>query len=249
LWLSNSARYESGSAIRGGIPLCWPWFGAFADDTKMPQHGFARTSMFEVVATDADDTQARIVLRKIGPSPAPLRQDNLHLEFELRLSDSLWMEIRSINRGPSTVAVGAALHSYFAVTDTRNVRIDELTGLAFKDKTQGFAQRLQAKDLVVSGEVDRIYLNPPARITLRETDSKRRIAIDAWGHTDLVVWNPGPEVAMAMSDFDSERYASMICIEPANALDNVSQLASGQQHRLGQNIRCEITQESMPCAR
>ena len=246
LWLSNSAKFKPGAAIRGGIPVCWPWFGACTSDAQMPQHGFARTSPFEVISTDANATETRIVLRRTGPSPAPQWDDKLHLEFEVRLSDSLWMELRSVNQGASPVPVGAALHSYFSVTNAAEARIDELTGLEFKDKTQGFARQLQAEELVVSGEVDRVYLHPPARVTLREPGSKPPLAINAWGHTDLVVWNPGPEVAAAMGDFDSDRYASMICIEPANALDNITQLAPGQEHRLGQAIAPIIDQDLSP---
>lgn len=239
LWLSNNARFEPGAAIRGGIPICWPWFAQFgrnAPSTDTPMHGFARNSTFEVIATSADTDCASVVLRRHAPSaPAPWN-DGLQLDVEIRLSDTLWMEVRTTNQGDSTVPIGAALHSYFAVSEVGNARIPELTGVEYLDKTRDYARTLQADDLVVAGEIDRIFLFSPEHVTLRDTRAHHRIVIRPWGHTDVVVWNPGPEVAAGMADVTLDGYAQMICIEPANALDNITRLEPGQQHKLGQII-------------
>ena len=142
----------------------------------MPQHGFARTSSSKIVASNADNAEKSLVLRWVGRSPSSIWNDGLHLDFELRrLGDSLWMELHTANEGSTPVPVGAALHTYFSVTDAHGVRIDELKGLTFKDKTRAFEQRVQSEELVVSGEVDRVYLPSPRSHVARDRVRSRGI--------------------------------------------------------------------------
>jgi D-hexose-6-phosphate mutarotase len=236
LWVSQSARFARGVAIRGGIPLCWPWFGASLDDDTWPQHGFARTSRFRLVARHSDEQQASVVLALAGPAPMPEWQGAASLEVEIRLSGSLWMELRTTNTSDRDLLLGAGLHSYFAVGDWRHIAVPAVTGLTYRDKTAGFAPRIQTDPLAIDGEVDRVYLQPPRAVELIDPGASRNVAIEAWGNTDLVIWNPGPSVAAAMSDFDNDGYRRMVCIEPAIALDNRLRLAPGETTAIGQTI-------------
>jgi len=236
LWLSQSSKFEQGQPIRGGIPICWPWFGAPAQSTQGPQHGFARISEFDVVATNADANCTQIILQMRPAEPFPEWQGKVRLEVEVRLSGQLWIELRTKNIGTDAREVGAALHTYFSVSNVLDASISELTGLDYKDKVQNFSQHRQTQDLVVDSEVDRIYLEPPTTVHLLDPLAARSIAIQAWGNTDLVVWNPGKHKAAEMPDFDDDGYNSMLCIEPANALDNTIFLEPGQVHSLGKTI-------------
>ncbi len=235
LWMSETSSFESGKAIRGGIPVCWPWFGVYDAEGSRPQHGFARTSMFQVVSTSASDTESRVLMRLAQSSPFPDWPPTIGLEFEVRLGDALWMELRTSNGSDRAVECGAALHTYFAVTAAGDVAIPEVQGLRFKDKTRDFLLDKQSDPLRVEDEIDRVYMNPPAKLQLHDSHAVP-VAIETWGNCDLVVWNPGPVKAREMGDFDNDGYQRMVCIEPANALDNRVTLGPGDSHSLGQKI-------------
>ncbi len=237
LWVSQSARFAEGVAIRGGIPLCWPWFGASPDDTRWPQHGFARTSRFRLVSQHSNAEHTSVVLALEEPVAIPEWQGKARLEVEIRLSDCLWMELRTTNGADRDLLVGAGLHSYFQVSDSREISIPALTGLAYLDKPDAFARKTQTEALEIEGEVDRVYLEPPTSVDLIDPGHSRTLAIEAWGNTDLVVWNPGPTVAASIKDFDNDGYRRMVCIEPAIALDNRVRLVPGETLAMGQTIR------------
>lgn len=235
LWMSQTAVFKEGKAIRGGIPICWPWFGAHWSDPKTyPQHGFARTSQFELIDSQADEkaTQATIALQHQVE-----RYKDLQMQVEIRLSDSLSVQIRSKNLGSRAIELGAALHTYFAVSNIDHIEIPELQGLRYKDKTRDFEEFSQERPFSVDQETDRVYLNPPSTVQLLDSGFNRQIDIESWGNTDLVVWNPWADVANAMADFDDDGYLSMLCIEPANALDNRVLLQPGEESILGKTIK------------
>ena len=237
LWMSDSAVYQTGKALRGGIPLCWPWFGAAADNAARPQHGYARTSEFAVVSAQADDSATSIVLAlDAAAAPYPDWANKLQLEFEIRLADSLWMEMRSHNQGAESIVISNALHTYFAISQRDNVTVPALTGLAYLDKLQDYREQLQSDAIELRDEVDRVYLGPPATVELRDRGRQLVSRVKSWGNNNLVVWNPGARQAQSMADFDDLGYQHMLCIEPANALAQSVSLQPGENHRLGQCI-------------
>jgi glucose-6-phosphate 1-epimerase len=246
LWVSESARFAQGAAIRGGIPLCWPWFGANPDLPDRPQHGYARTRPFKLAAQKADSQQTAVVLELDASSDFPEWNGAARLEVEIRLSDRLWMELRTRNLAERELPLGVGLHSYFRVSDCRNVAVPAVTGLAYLDKPAGFQRRVQTVPLVIDGEVDRVYLDPPDSVRLIDPQRPGTVRIDAWGHSDLVIWNPGPSVARSMADFDDLGYRSMVCIEPALALDNRKRLAPGETFAVGQILELESELRSVP---
>ncbi|MEM6584033.1 MAG: D-hexose-6-phosphate mutarotase [Pseudomonadota bacterium] len=238
LWISESARFAEGVSIRGGIPLCWPWFGASLDDPDWPQHGFARVAQFRLLSKESSSNYATAVLALDSLAPVPEWAGVASLEVEIRLSDHLWMELRTTNRSDRDLLLGAGLHSYFQVSACDEISMPALTGLAFVDMTAGFERAKQTEALEITDEVDRVYLGPPRIVELFDSGRSRKIEIDAWGNTDLVVWNPGPRVAASMEDFDDYGYQRMVCIEPAIALENRVRLQPGARHAIGQTIKC-----------
>ena len=240
LWVSESANYQPGTAIRGGIPLCWPWFGVDIENPDRPQHGYARTSVFGVVSTLADEQATSIVL-SLDPAqaPCPDGHNKVGLEFEIRLSEALWMEIRSLNLSDSTLTLSNALHSYFSISNHAKVTIPAVTGLTYLDKLQNYMPQQQSSAISINGEVDRVYQAPPEAIDLLDSGKGINTTIRSWGNNNLVIWNPGQQKAQLMADFDDDGYEQMICIEPANALDQSITLQPGECHRLGQRIKIE----------
>lgn len=236
LWLSDNANFSPGKAIRGGIPICWPWFGGYWGEGNLSQHGFARTAEFELIDYEKTEFFARARLRMVSDSPYPEWQNCLALEVEICLSESLQVELITTNISDKTIEVGAALHTYYQVNEVTLVEIPELKGLRFKDKVQGFKIFSQDKKFSVYRETDRVFLNPPNTVHLIEPKINRTLAIESWGNTDLVVWNPWAENAKNMADFDDHGYRNMICVEPANALDNRVFLRPEASFRLGNKI-------------
>ncbi len=237
LWVSDTAVYARGASIRGGIPLCWPWFGESLDEPSWPQHGFARRSQFYVRSQSEDAHQTSVVLVLDDQIDIAPWHSAAALELEVRVSDHLRMALSTTNTSDQTLKVGAGLHSYFAVSDRSQVTIPELTGLAYLDKPSGFTPMTQVSPLTLDGEIDRVFVDAPSSIELLDPGFSRRIAVDSWGNTDLVIWNPGALVAARMQDFDDEGYQRMVCIEPAIALDRRIELAPGESHVIGQTIR------------
>ena len=238
LWMSDSALYQPGKALRGGIPLCWPWFGAHTDNPDLPQHGYARTSQFEVSSTIADRQATSITLTlDAAQAPSPDWENRVALEVEISLSDVLWMEMRSQNLSTSTLTLSNALHSYFAISQRQQVTIPAVTGLTYLDKLQDYLPRQQTSGISFDSEIDRVYQTPPASIDLLDQGRRINTSIQSWGNNNLVIWNPGEQKARQMKDFDERGFDQMICIEPANALSQSITLLPGERHRLGQTIK------------
>jgi D-hexose-6-phosphate mutarotase len=237
LWMSDTAVYATGKALRGGIPLCWPWFGPHPENLERPQHGYARTASFTVLSTSANAESTSIILA-LDPAAAPYPewQDRAQLEVEIRLSDSLWMEMRTLNSSDTALTVSNALHTYFSISGRNRVTLPGVTGLTYLDKPLRYKQLEQTDAITISGEVDRVYLAPPLEIELLDSVRQTKTSISTWGNHNLVVWNPGGSNAKTMADFDDRGFDKMLCIEPANALDQSIRVNPGECHRLGQKI-------------
>ena len=236
LWMSNSAVYQRGQSLRGGIPLCWPWFGAHAKSDR-PQHGYARTASFSVQSTHTDSESTSIVLSlAANETPYPEWQDKAQLEIEIKLSDSLWMELRTKNLSNQPLIVSNALHTYFSITGRQKISIPGLTHLTYLDKPRNYAAMVQSAPIVIEGEIDRVYCDPPATLQMFDAGHAATTTIQSWGNNNIVVWNPGETNARTMPDFDDQGFEKMLCIEPANACEQWVELRPHGSHCLGQQI-------------
>lgn len=237
LWLSGSTRYQLGSAIRGGIPVCWPWFGPHKDPSNRPQHGYARTSLFSPSYSHADGEDARIVLSlKRDSAPFSEWKGLLGIDVEIRLSDQLWMEVRTQNFGGESIRLSSALHNYFAVADIRQIQIPRLESCIYFDKTQAYNENQQTSPVSISGEVDRVYQFQGAELEIVDVAEPRIIGVEIWGCKNIVLWNPWYRAASQLSDFDDDGFRNMICLEPANALSDAVELRPNAVYRFGQKI-------------
>ena len=235
IWLSPAAKLVQGKSIRGGVPICWPWFGPHASDSSFPGHGFARTVPWEVVASEAlPDGSTRITFELPQSSipsaqwPHACRARNI-----VTVGKALSVELATENTGKAAFDIGEALHTYFAIGDVGDMCITGLEGCTYIDKVGVAQSRTQQGAIQITSEVDRIYIDTEADCLIEDQVQKRRIRIAKKGSRSTVVWNPWVEKAAKMGDFGSDTgYRGMVCVESANAASNVINVAPGTAHSM-----------------
>lgn len=238
LWLSSQAQFKPGKAIRGGIPVCWPWFGPHPTDKAKPQHGFARNAEWAVTASALlpdGRTQLRLRLadtaatRAIWPHP-------FELEMSVTAGAQLEVSLTTRNTGPDPVEIGGALHTYFNVGDISRVGIVGLDGRTYLDQLDGNAAKRQHGPVTVDEEVDRVYLDTTDDCLIWDAALNRHIRVAKRGSRTTVIWNPWIAKAARMADFPDDGYLTMVCVETANAATDVRTLAPGGEHTLTQVV-------------
>lgn len=233
IWLSRAAKFAPGKSIRGGVPICWPWFGPHASDAKLPGHGYARTVPWEVTAADARRDATRLTLRLVESDATRAQWPHATpVEMHLTVGAALECELVTRNASQEPVTIGDALHTYFEVSDIRQVTIDGLDGCPYLDKVEGGQRKQQSGPVVISAETDRIYLESSADCVIRDPRWQRAIRVEKRGSRSTVVWNPWTEKAAKMGDFGEDGYLGMVCVESANAADDVVVVSPGGEHRL-----------------
>lgn len=239
LWMSQASRFELGAPIRGGVPICFPWFGPKADAPAAPAHGVARIARWTLDQVDAESDGAMVVqltLASDASSRTFVPQDFI-LVYTLRLGRTLSMTLAVTNASGVPLVFEEALHTYFAVSDVRQVRVEGLAGATFIDKTDGATRKTQDDPVITIGaETDRLYLNTDATITLTDPGFNRRISVSKNGSSASVVWNPWIAKSRAMPDFGDDEWPGMICIETVNAADNAVTLSPGERHTMTATI-------------
>jgi glucose-6-phosphate 1-epimerase len=212
LFLSLLASHRTGDAIRGGIPVIFP---QFADFGELPKHGFARTRPWSLLACERTPDSALARLRMTETNTLALWPHQFELDLVVTLkSDALSVALAVSNTGDSAFDFTAALHTYLAVSDIDHIEIHGLSGQAYSDTTAGGVKRRDHEPhLKISGEVDRIYHEVMTPVWVR--DGSRETRLCAAGFTDVVVWNPGPQRAAALTDLEPEGYRRMVCVEAA----------------------------------
>ena len=234
VWLSPLAKFAPGKSIRGGVPVCWPWFGPHKADGKLPGHGYARTVPWEVLETKALTDGSTFLRFGLVESDATRSQwpHASTVQLEATVGKALRVELVTTNTGTKPFELGEALHTYFLISDVAKTTIRGLEDCEYLDKVQDFARFTQKNGIVIESEVDRVYVNTAADCVIEDKGLKRAIRIAKQGSKSTVVWNPWTEKADKMGDFGKEGYRDMVCVESANALENVVTLAPGETHRL-----------------
>jgi glucose-6-phosphate 1-epimerase len=244
LFLSEKSSFAPGKAIRGGIPLCFPWFGsrtATPDDPHMdgPSHGFARTSLWQLAfaALAGDDLHLTLTLAPNETSRA-LGFDHFHVAYELILGRELRLRLTVANQGDTPLHFEEALHTYFSVGDAERIRIHGLADTEYLDKTDNFARKRQTETtLTLRGETDRPYLNTAAAVTLDDPILQRRIETSKANSLTTVVWNPWIEATAKLADMAPDGWRQMVCIETADAAENAITLHPREAHVMEAHIR------------
>lgn len=242
LWLSRDARLAPGKSIRGGTPVCWPWFGAHAAESGFPAHGFARTAPWRVIESGAEPNGAtRLTLRleKNEKTRAQWPHD-ARLELTVIAGEALRMELSTENIGKSDFIISEALHTYFKISDIGAVRVTGLAGCDYWDKVGGSTLNRQDGAISFASETDRVYINTAAECVIDDGRLKRKIHAAKSGSLSTVVWTPWTAKAERMGDLGQPGgWREMLCVESANAFENAVKVAAGTKHTLIVEYRTE----------
>ncbi len=233
LWLSDIRPKSPDQALRGGVPVCWPWFGPHPVDPALPNHGFVRTRLW-TVAGSASNTQSTELTLKTETTPADFSLWPHPAEVSLRIiaGATLRLALTTRNTGSKAFELTQALHSYFHVANISQVEVEGFDGLDYLDKTDAYARKRQRGPITIGGEVDRIYLGHTGPAVIRDAALGRAIIITKSGSTSSVVWNPWEERAKQFGDLGADGYRRMLCVETANAGEDVVRIEPGAQHTL-----------------
>jgi D-hexose-6-phosphate mutarotase len=242
LWMSRHSVWANGRPIRGGVPICFPWFGPHATDKTTPGHGFARLADWTLAAARDDDHGAtQLVFHLSQPAPPwPLWPHPFEATYRVSVGATLGLALEVQNAGTEPFAFEAALHTYFAVGDVREVSISGLEGVDYLDKVGGTVRRTQgAEPIRFTGETDRVYLNTQGPCTIHDPGGRRRITVRKAGSDATVVWNPWVDKARAMPDFGDLEWPEMVCVETGNVVAHAVTLEPGGRHTMTATIDVE----------
>lgn len=229
LWLSESSDLEDGKHIRGGIPICWPSFGL--NNPELPQHGFARNRMWDLINIIENDSNETVVILELNDTKKSRREWDykFNLQIKITISKTLEVELVTNNRDSKPFKFTQALHTYFNISDISNVYVEGLDNKPYLDAVVN-EKHIQKGDVAFNSEVDYVYQEVDKDIVLK--DKNREIKIESEGSSSVVVWNPWIVKAKRMSGMKDEAYREFVCIETANAFDDYKILQSGEVHTL-----------------
>jgi glucose-6-phosphate 1-epimerase len=246
LFLSERSFFTPGKAIRGGVPIIWPWFGArtaTSEDprTDGPSHGFARTSLWTLAfaAIAGDDLTLTLTL---GPSETSraLGFDNFQLAYQITLGVELKLQLTVANLADTPLHFEEAFHTYLAVGDALQISLIGLSDTEYLDKTDNFARKRQSSvPLTITCETDRPYLNTLVPVVLVDPVFHRRINVDKANSKTTVVWNPWSDLSAKLPDMTPTNWQAMTCVETANALENAITLAPRSAHSMQTHLIIE----------
>jgi glucose-6-phosphate 1-epimerase len=251
IWLSEQAAYKRGQGVRGGVPVCWPWFGGLQRNPQAvqgmhlqpaaaPAHGLVRNLDWQLQGIDSRDDGIQLeFVYNSATQPLTDWPHAAELRLSIRLDERLHIQLSSRNLGDAPLAISQALHSYFAVSDVRHVAVEGLHGCRYIETLEDWQQRQQDGLLQFRGETDRIYLDTPAQLSILDRAWQRRIQLHSSGSSSAVLWNPWVDKAQRLSQFATDAWPGMLCIEHANVLDDIRVLAAGEQHQLDLSLWAE----------
>lgn len=242
LFLSPRATYAPGKAIRGGVPVIFPWFGPHPTDRQAPMHGFARTCPWRLVSSGpgADGVVELELALDDDASTRRLWPRAFTLRYRVTVGESLHLALEVVNASAEPFTFEAALHTYLAVGDIEAVSIVGLEHTPYIDKVDGFARKRHgAGALRLTGETDRVFLGTRARCVVDDRTLGRRLVVDKTGSATTVVWNPGAARAREIGDLEPDGWRRMLCVETANAADDAVTLPPGGHHVMTASLRLE----------
>lgn len=234
LFVSENAYFQEGKATKGGIPICWPWFGPDPENKGRASHGFVRNRMWKLMST-ATTTDGETKVR-LGISDSEETREIWPYSFELVIDivigSQLTVTLITQNKSEEAFTITQALHTYLSVGDINKVKVFGLEETAYLDKPDGGARKTQPGEIVVTEEVDRIYTDVKPEIIVEDGEKGRRIRVSSTGSRTAIVWNPWVEISKQMADLAELDYQRFICVETANAANEVVEVAAGEEYRL-----------------
>ncbi|HUN74364.1 MAG TPA: D-hexose-6-phosphate mutarotase [Steroidobacteraceae bacterium] len=240
-FVSSQSRWEDGRAVRGGVPICFPWFGGKSDDAKAPAHGFVRTKAWSLESIS--QVGRAVMVSMFTESNEDTRRwwpAEFRLLYRATFGRELSLELLTTNTGRTRMSFEEALHAYHRVGDIHAVRLKGLDGVRYFDKTVS-ARKVQDGEVAISSETDRIYLGTTGTIELDDPVMHRATHVMKDNSRTTVVWNPWIDKARALADLGNDEWTRMVCIESSNVSDFAVDLSPGEQHALSVRVRLEGT--------
>ncbi|NOT83483.1 MAG: D-hexose-6-phosphate mutarotase [Methylococcaceae bacterium] len=238
LFLSQQSAYTEGKAIRGGIPLCWPWFGADPKRLHRANHGFVRNHFWQVADTEASsdgETKIKLLFNESFEN-AEIWHKPFTLILDITIGSSLSLNLTTYNTGDKAFSITQAFHSYFRISDIRRVQILGLAGCHYFDKLDQDAEKSQQGAVVITEEVDRIYTDPKNELIIVDAAFNRRIQISSTSTKTAVIWNPWTQAAPNISDLGNKAYKDFVCVEMGNIAFDHIEILPGEQNSLCANF-------------
>ena len=234
IFLSQHSKWEDGRAIRGGIPVCFPWFRGKADDPKAPAHGFVRTRAWALESVSAPGDGSVVVVCSTVSDESTWRwwPHEFRLVHRVSVGKTLSMELTAVNTGSTSFHFEEALHTYFGVSDVERVSVRGLGGVVYLDNMDGNREKTQASDIRLSGPSDNAYIQTAASAEIVDPVSGRLLRTDKGNSATTIVWNPWRDGAAKLADLGDEEWRSMICVEAGNILGASVELGPGGEHTL-----------------
>ncbi len=236
LFLSEHSRFTPTTAIRGGVPICFPWFGPNADAPEAPAHGFARTSEWTLEGAEesGDDVVVTLSLTDSDATRASAWPYPFRATLRVTVGARLVLALEVHNTGSTSIRFEEALHTYLAVADARGVVVRGLEGDRYVDKVAGAPEPVPAggEPVRLTGETDRVYLDTAGSVTVDDPAGDRRLTVSAEGSGTTVLWNPWVDRAAALADLGDDEWTRMVCVETTNVGPSAVTLEPGAAHRM-----------------
>jgi D-hexose-6-phosphate mutarotase len=235
LFMSKESHFAAGKAIRGGVPIIFPWFGGRSGHPESPAHGFARTMNWNVAACEQrPDGGCAMTLELLSNDATRATwPHDFSLRFTIAAGKKLTMTLTVANTGAGPFTFEEALHTYLAIGDIAKTSITGLAGVTYIDKVDGFKKKQQGPEpIVISGETDRVYLATKSPCVVTDSAWNRKITVAKENSDATVVWNPWIAKAKAMADFGDDEWPQMVCVETCNVADHAITLQPGQSHAM-----------------
>lgn len=241
LFMSAKSPFAAGKAIRGGVPLVFPWFAERRGGLPGGMHGFARTLPWEVVAAEKRAEGVALSFKLLpDQTTRDLSFGHFVLVYEVVVGATLSLALEVENVGDTPLTFEEALHAYYLVSDVRQIEVSGLGDTDYLDRADNGKRRHQDPGAIrFAGETDQLHLNTQSAVTIADPGWQRRIVIEKRGSNSTVVWNPWVAKAARMADFGDDEWPHMVCVEPANAAENTVTLPPGTTHTMGITVRVD----------
>jgi glucose-6-phosphate 1-epimerase len=231
IWVSPESCWDLSKPVRGGVPICWPWFGQ-SSDPELPSHGYVRNQNW-ALQNVLEDEHATTLLLTPASTNGPGFEAAASLELRISIGRELTLTLSTLNAGHEPFELSCALHTYFRVSDVNRVRLNGLSGI-YRDKTRSWSEFFTPEPYTITEETDRVHQNPVPEVLIVDSGFDHNISAQSAGHDSIVVWNPWDKAAL-MSDISPDAYINMLCVE--TALTRGFTLKPGSIHNLVQTIR------------
>jgi glucose-6-phosphate 1-epimerase len=238
IFLSQHSHWQDGRAIRGGIPICFPWFRAKAHDPQAPAHGFVRTREWQLDSVTAEGDGCVAVTCSTGSDDATRRwwPHEFRLVHRVTIGSSLHLELTVTNLGSAPFVFEEALHTYFRVGAAERARVRGLDQVTYLDNTDGNREKVQSGDVALTAPTDNAYLNTRSALELIDPTLHRILRTNKQNSATTVVWNPWQQGAVSLADLGADEWRLMTCVEASNILRSAVSLAPGEQHAMGATL-------------